>query len=278
MGLSVQPIVAAFNAYRNVMSSNSAVSSSLEKLSSGFRINRAADDAAGLAISEGLKSQIGGLTVAVRNAQDGTSVVQTAEGALTETQAILQRMRDLTVQSGNTGTLDAAGKADLQAEVTSLNSELDRTASKTTFNNVNLLDGSYTAQNFQVGYAGGDTIAVTINSGAAGKGFNSTDLGTSAVDLTAANTTTDLASIDAAIGKVSSARAALGATQNRFNHVVNSANVAIENLSASNSRIVDTDMASEMTKFTQAQILQQAGTAMLAQANSAPQSILKLLQ
>lgn len=278
MGLSVNTNVAAFNAYRNVMSSNNAVGSSLEKLSSGFRINRAADDAAGLAISEGLKSQIGGLTVAVRNAQDGTSVVQTAEGALTETQSILQRMRDLTVQSGNTGTLDAAGKADLQAEVTSLNSELDRTAAKTTFNNVKLLDGSYAAQNFQVGYAGGDTIAVTIDSGVATKGFNSTDLGTAAVDLTAANTTTDLASIDAAIGKVSSARASLGATQNRFTHVVNSANVAIENLSASNSRIRDTDMASEMTKFTQAQILQQAGTAMLAQANSAPQSILKLLQ
>jgi len=237
MGLTVNTNVAALNAYRNVNTANMSLNSSLEKLSSGFRINRAADDAAGLAISEGLKSQIGGLTVAVRNAQDGTSVVQTAEGALTESQAILQRMRDLTVQSGNTGTLDAAGKADLQAEVTSLNAELDRTASKTTFNNVNLLDGTYAAQSFQVGYAGGDTIAVTINSGVATKGFNSTDLGTSAVDLTAANTTTDLASIDAAIGKVSTARAALGATQNRFNHVVNSANVAIENLTASNSRI-----------------------------------------
>ena len=279
MGLSVNTNVAAFNAYRNVMSSNSSVGSSLEKLSSGFRINRAADDAAGLAISEGLKSQIGGLTVAVRNAQDGTSVVQTAEGALTETQSILQRMRDLTVQSGNSGVLDTNAKADLQSEVDSLNSELDRIASKTTFNNVNLLDGTYSAKNFQVGYAGGDTIAVTVDNGTATKGFNSTDLGTSAVDLTtSANTATDLTSIDAALQKVSSSRATLGALQNRFTHVVNSANVAIENLSASNSRIRDTDMASEMTKFTQAQILQQAGTAMLAQANSAPQSILKLLQ
>jgi len=276
MGLQINHNMAAYNAYRNLSTTESQMAKSLEKLSSGYRINRAADDAAGLAISEGLRSQIGGLTVASRNAQDGTSVVQTAEGALTEVHSILQRMRDLSVQAANDGSLDANAKADLQSEVTQLNSELDRIASKTTYNNVNLLDGTYNG-NFQVGYASGDQLTVTIDNGTATKGFSSTDLAVSTVDLTASPSAA-ITSVDAAIQKVSTARANLGAVQNRFEHVVNSVNVAVENLTASESRIRDTDMASEMVNFTRTQILQQAGTAMLAQANQAPQSVLQLLR
>lgn len=285
MGLRINNNIAAANAYRNLAITDGQMSKSLEKLSSGFRINRAADDAAGLAISEGLRSQIGGLKVASRNAQDGTSVVQTAEGALTETTSILQRMRDLAVQASNDGSLDANAKKDMQSEVTALQSELTRLSGKTTFNNVKLLDGSYglggasgNSGNFQVGYASGDTIKVTIDSGTAGAGFSATSLGVDAtsVDLTT-NASTAITAIDTAIQKVSTARANLGALQNRFEHVVNSVNVATENLSASESRIRDTDMAQEMTNYTRTQILSQAGTAMLAQANQAPQSVLKLL-
>ncbi|MGI5169976.1 flagellin [Spirillospora sp. CA-253888] len=279
MGLRINQNIAAMNAYRNLSVNDNQMSKSLEKLSSGFRINRAADDAAGLAISEGLRSQVGGLKVAARNAQDGISVVQTAEGALTETHAIVQRMRDLAVQAGNAGASDANSLGDLQAEVTALNSELDRLAGKTTFNNINLLDGSYKGKDFQVGYASGDTIAVTINSGTADAGFDSTDLGTATIDLAAAGgATAAITALDTAIQKVSTARANLGALQNRFEHVVNSVNVAVENLSASESRIRDTDMAQEMVSFTRSQILSQAGTAMLAQANQAPQSVMQLLR
>lgn len=282
MSLRINQNTDAFNSYRNLSVTQGQMSKSLEKLSSGFRINRAADDAAGLAISEGLRSQIGGLKVAARNAQDGVSVVQTAEGALTETHAILQRMRDLAVQAQNSGVVDANAKADLQTEADALATELTRIAGKTTFNGVNLLDGSYSAKSFQVGYANGDTISVTVNNGTASKGFSSTDLGldgatagASALDLTGA---TALTTIDTAIQKVSTSRANLGALQNRFEHVVNSVNVAVENLSASESRIRDTDMAQEMMNFTRSQILSQAGTAMLAQANSAPQGVLQLLR
>jgi flagellin len=289
MGLRINQNIAAQNAYRNLSVTDGQLSKSLEKLSSGFRINRAADDAAGLAISEGLRSQVGGLKVASRNAQDGISVVQTAEGALTETHAILQRMRDLAVQSGNDGALDSNAKADLQSEVTALQDELGRIADKTTFNNIKLLDGQYGAAasasntgTFQVGYAGGDTITVKIDSGAANKGFSAADLGVSAgnVDLssTAISSTSAIAAIDAAIQKVSTARANLGATQNRFEHVVNSVNVATENLSASESRIRDTDMAQEMTAYTRANVLSQAGTSMLSQANSSSQGVLSLLR
>ena len=289
MGLQINTNVAAMNAYRNLATTQSSMSKSLERLSSGLRINRAADDAAGLAISEGLKSQVDGLTVAARNAQDGISVVQTAEGALTETTSILQRMRDLAVQAANAGSNDANSVKDIQKEGDALATELTRIAGKTTFNNVNLLDGSYSAKAFQVGYASGDQISVTINNGTATKGFSSTDLGldgatagASAVDLTkqdSAPGTPDgaISLIDKAIQTVSTARAGLGAMQNRFEHVINSVNVANENLTASKSRITDTDMAQEMTSFTRSQILQQAGVSMLAQANQMPQAVLKLL-
>ena len=277
MGLSVNTNVAAMNAYRNLSNTDNSLSKSLEKLSSGYRINRAADDAAGLAISEGLRSQIGGLKVAIRNTQDGVSVVQTAEGALTETHAILQRMRDLAVQSAN-GRNDANSRKALDAEATALGKELDRIADKTTFNNVKLLDGSFSAADFQVGYASGDTIQVKIESGVSGEGFSKAHLGLSGVSLSSASgAAAAIDSVDKAITEVSTARASLGALQNRFEHTINNLSVTSENLTASESRIRDTDMAQEMTNFSRTQILSQAGTAMLAQANQASQGILRLL-
>jgi flagellin-like hook-associated protein FlgL len=444
MGMSVNTNIAAMNAYRNLSSTNDAMSKSLERLSSGFRINRAADDAAGLAISGGLKSQIGGLTQAVRNTQDGTSVTQSAEGALNETTSILQRMRDLSVQASNDGGLNSDAKTSIQKEMGQLKEELSRIANTTTFNGTKLLDGSYN-KSFQVGANAGETISVAI--GSTGKGMDAAGLGLAGVDVTttgvyspgaagtgkvdyttAANKTTaavmtitaatiggtqddftsttlatakkaftnltgvvsfggkslDLSSvkytdtdadgsgtidkadylrqlndaaktalgltgmdnagtpaaytpftataattltfkvqeavggytgangvalnaanaasssadevsaatpkftagtgasdaitkIDDAIKLVSSVRADLGAKQNRFEHTINNLNVAIENTTSSNSRIRDTDMAAEMTKFTRSQVLTQAGTSMLAQANQSTQSILKLL-
>lgn len=268
MGLSINQNIAAINAYRNLSNTQNDLSKSLEKLSSGFRINRAADDAAGLAISEGLRSQVGGLKVAVRNAQDGISVVQTAEGALTEVHAILQRMRDLSVQASNTGSLSTDAIANIQAEHDELVAEIDRIASTTTFNGTALLDGSYTAAVFQVGANAGEEIAVTIGDmSASGLSVDSLAVGSAVI-----------ATIDAAIGAVSTERATLGAVQNRFEHTVKNLNVAVENLSASESRIRDTDMAAEMVSFTRSQILSQAGTAMLAQANQIPQGVLQLLR
>ena len=287
MALRVNNNIAALNAYRNLGVSDGQMSKSLEKLSSGFRINRAGDDAAGLAISEGLRSQVGGLKVAVRNAQDGVSVVQTAEGALTESHSILQRMRDLAVQAANSGVVgdntSTAAKA-IQSESDQLAKELTRISEKTEFNGVKLLDGDYTAKSFQIGANTGDTLAVSINSGTAGTGFSGTDLGvatgtdeatTVALDMTAAGT---LAAINTAIDKVSSARGNMGAVQNRFEHTIANLSVTAENLSASESRIRDADMAQEMLGFTRSQILSQAGTAMLAQANQASQGVLSLLR
>ncbi|MCZ2830293.1 flagellin [Modestobacter sp. VKM Ac-2986] len=273
MGLSVNTNVAAMNAYRNLSVTDGQMSKSLEKLSSGFRINRAADDAAGLAISEGLRSQIGGLKVASRNAQDGISVVQTAEGALTETHSILQRMRDLAVQASNDGSLSDTDKAKANEEFTALKSELDDIATKTTFNGTNLLNGTYTAKNFQVGSNAGETLSLSIgNMGASGLSVNASAIGT------AAGASAAITAVNTAIGTVSTERAKLGATQNRLEHKINNLNATVENLSASESRIRDTDMAQEMTNFSRTQILSQAGTAMLAQANQSTQGLLSLLR
>jgi len=390
MGLSINQNIAAVNSYRNLSNTQNDLSKSLEKLSSGFRINRAADDAAGLAISEGLRSQIGGLKVAVRNSQDGISVVQTAEGALTETHSILQRMRDLGVQAANDGGLSSDAKKNIQSEMSQMKQELTRIADTTQFNGTKLLDGNYTGK-FQVGANVGETISVGIGGGgmgASGLGVSGVDVSSgvataatvvnavagttpapgtvtialsnfsdvaafdklngtltvgsksfdlasvkyASTDVTVAlrsaavqaqanaalgttsaggNATTDLVftgattasgatanqvaaasvkfdkatgaegaitAIDAAIKTVSTTRADLGAVQNRFDHTVKNLNVAVENLSASESRIRDTDMASEMVNFTRAQILSQAGTAMLAQANQIPQGVLSLLR
>ncbi len=271
MGLRINNNIAAFNAYRNLSVTDMQMSKSLEKLSSGFRINRAADDAAGLAISEGLRAQIGGLKVAVRNAQDGISVVQTAEGALTETHSILQRMRDLAVQASNDGAQSASSKSAANAEFQQLATELDDIAGKTTFNGTSLLDGTYTGT-FQVGAKAGETLSVAV-----GTAMSSTGLAVTGLDLTT-GASAAITAVDTAIDTVSTTRAALGASQNRLEHKINNLNVTVENLNASESRIRDTDMAQEMVAFTRSQILSQAGTAMLAQANQAPQSVLKLLQ
>jgi flagellin len=273
MGLRINQNIAALNAYRNLSVTDGQLSKSLEKLSSGFRINRAADDAAGLSISEGLRSQIGGLKVAVRNAQDGISVVQTAEGALTETHAILQRMRDLAVQAANTGAADGDARAAAQAEVDQLVEELDRISDTTRYGSTLLLDGSYNGT-FQVGANSGETIAVAVGA------FDATTLGVAALDLQtdAVSASAAIDAITDAVKDVSTARAGLGAVQNRFEHTIANLSVAAENLAASESRIRDTDMAHEMVAFTRAQILSQAGTAMLAQANQAPQGVLQLLR
>ena len=372
--------VASLNAQRNLASSQSSLNTSLQRLSSGLRINSAKDDAAGLAIASRFTSQISGLDVASRNANDGISLAQTAEGALTEVTNNLQRIRDLAVQSSN-ATNSSTDRAALQTEVSSLKSEVDRVATTTSFNGNKLLDGSFTSAVFQVGANAGETITVgaianaqlsalgsvstastqstavaALGTGAAAAGsltINGTDIGalaavgtsaergsqvvdainkvatttgvnayidsttnkivlTSASAITvggtddgtktgfdgatgvsaAATTTTGLSTldvssfagsqlaikqIDSALQQVNSARASLGAVQNRFSSVVANIASTSENLSASKSRIQDADFAKETANMTRAQILQQAGTAILSQANSAPQSVLKLL-
>jgi flagellin len=277
MGLRINQNIEAQNAYRNLSVNSSAMGKSLERLSSGLRINRAADDAAGLSISEGLRSQVGGLKVAVRNAQDGVSVVQIAEGALTETHSILQRMRDLSLQAANEGSQDTAAQAAANTEFQQLALELTDISNNTKFGSAPLLDGTYN-KSFQVGANAGETLTVAIaDMDSAALGIPTT--GATPMSLTSkANADTALAAVTTAIGTVSTARANLGATQNRLEHKINNLNVAIENVSASESRIRDTDMASEMVNFTKSQILSQAGTAMLAQANSAPQGVLQLLR
>jgi flagellin len=261
MGLRINQNIAAQNAYRNLSVTDGQMSKALEKLSSGFRINRAADDAAGLAISEGLRSQVGGLKVGVRNAQDGVSVAQTAEGALTEVHTMLQRMNDLAVQY-NSGIQNTESQAAMQAEFTALTDEITRITDNAKFNGVTLFGGA--DMTFQVGYDSADTIML-----------NSTAL---AAVTFGSLSITDSSSVQSAITSISAQRAELGAVQNRFEHTINSLNVAIENLSASESRIRDTDMAQEMVSFTRSQILSQAGTAMLAQANQASQGVLQLLR
>jgi flagellin len=269
MGLRINQNIAAINSYRNLSTTESQLGKSLEKLSSGFRINRAADDAAGLVISESLRSQIGGLKVATRNAQDGVSFVQTAEGALTEVHSMLQRMRDLTVQAAN-GSNSAAAVAAAQAEVDQLALAIGDIATKTDFNGIKLLDGSAASVTFQVGANATDTLDVALEDMTAGT------LAVDALDLTDA--AGSLTAVDAAITTVSTFRGNLGAYQNRLEHTIANLGVTVENLTASESRIRDTDMAQEMVAFTRAQILSQAGTAMLAQANQSSQGVLQLLR
>jgi flagellin len=394
MGLRINQNIAAMNAYRNLSVTDGQMAKSLEKLSSGFRINRAADDAAGLSISEGLRAQVGGLKVAVRNAQDGISVVQTAEGAMNEVHSILGRMRDLAVQASSSGSQDTNARTAAQTELTQLNAELNRIGSTTKFGSVNLLNGqaaslsagvtvgagvsggtafqlsatfngspdvvltnaavsiaagTYTnagsyqtaiqngidaaltgagvaagslkatvsdvgggvwkvelstaaldsgaatfsigtstaagvtasgvssaqsgtsSQTFQIGANNGETLAVSFN------GISAAILGTSSLDLVN-SASSAITALDSAIQTVSTNRANLGAVQNRLEHTISNLSVATENLSASESRIRDTDMAQEMVSFTRSQILTQAGTAMLAQANQAPQQVLQLLR
>jgi flagellin-like hook-associated protein FlgL len=392
MVMSVVTNVASLTAHRYLTRTSDSTTRSLERLSSGYRINRAADDAAGLAISEGLRSQIGGMTQAVRNTQDGISVAQTADGALDQTTSLLHRMRDLAVQAANSGVLDDAARRGVQREVVQLKAEVDRIADTTTFNGTRLLDGTYRGT-FQVGANTGDTLTLAI--GRVGTGMDVVGLQLSEVDVTdeanlantvvpavsdeegvpaagrmtiagdftagatyaalrgtisyqgrsfdlgsvdysTAVTTQDhldalnvaarsalgttgypygatptalvfngevppanstaadaaamtprytgmtgasgaIAVIDRAISRVSGTRADIGAFQNRLEHTLHRLDVGITNTGASESRIRDTDMAAEMTVFSSNQVLTQAGTAMLAQANQVSQSILKLL-
>ena len=267
MSLRITHNVEAMNATRNLQANTAKISASMEKLSSGYRINRAADDAAGLGISESMRSQIRGLAQAQKNIQDGVSMVQTAEGNLDEVHSMLQRVRELAVQFKN-GSLDSNARTAIQNEVNQLSSEIDRIGSQAQFNGIHLLDGSATVS-FQVGANDGEQIGITF--------LNlSTSVGTAYSQLTAANNS-DISEIDSAITRVSAARGEMGAVQNRLDHTLSVSAAYQENLTSAESRIRDVDMAEEMVNLTRMQILQQAGTAMLAQANQQPQSVLKLL-
>jgi flagellin len=257
MALRVNTNVEAFNAHRNLQSTQYAQSKSMEKLSSGLRINRAADDAAGLAISEKMRAQVRGLAQAERNALDGISLVQTGEGALSEMHSILQRVRELSVQRNN-GTLTTGDQAKIDDEVAALTAELSRINTTSEFNGLDVMTGSFT---FQVGANGGETISTTLT----GLDFASVSAG-------------DIASIDTALASVSTNRSQLGALQNRLEHAIANLGVFQENLSSAESRIRDVDVASEMVNQTKLQILTQAGTAMLAQANQGAQGVLSLLR
>jgi flagellin len=267
MSLRIQNNVAAFNAQRQLVGNSDNLSKAMEKLSSGYRINRAGDDAAGLAISEKLRGQIGGLGQASRNASDAISMVQTAEGALNEVHSMLQRVRELAVQYKN-GTLSSNDQTAIQSEVNQLKAEIERIGTDTDFNGTKLLNASGTVS-FQVGASDAQTItAATISVGAQVDTANTFTLGN----------VSDIARIDTAINNVSAARATFGAVQNRLEHTISNLASYQENLTASESRIRDADMASEMVQFTKFQILQQAGTSMLSQANQAPQGVLSLLR
>ncbi|MEA2383111.1 MAG: flagellin [Solirubrobacteraceae bacterium] len=265
MSLRINSNIEAFNAHRQLVGTSDRAAKSMERLSSGYRINRAADDAAGLAISEKLRGQINGLDQAQRNSQDAVSLVQTAEGSLNEVHSMLQRVRELAVQYQN-GTLSTSDKAAITAEAAQLQSEINRIGSSADFNGIKLLDGTGGTISFQVGANDGDTIAVSTAK-------LSDKVGTIDVDQTNA-----ISAIDAAIENVSSLRGSFGAVQNRLEHTLNNLATYQENLMASESRIRDVDMASEMVNFSKNQILQQAGTSMLAQANQAPQAVLSLLR
>ncbi|AZV51982.1 flagellin Hag [Bacillus pumilus] len=282
--------IAALNTLNRLSANNGASQKNMEKLSSGLKINRAGDDAAGLAISEKMRGQIRGLEMASKNAQDGISLIQTAEGALTETHAILQRVRELTVQAGNTGTQDDTDLGAIQEEIKALVEEVGgETGSKgiadrTQFNGKDLLDGSFASGTadlvFQIGANGGQQLTVNIDS------MKAADLGSATVkisniDVTNFATTSfddQLAGIDEAINQVSAQRSKLGAVQNRLEHTINNLGASGENLTAAESRIRDVDMAKEMSEFTKNNILSQASQAMLAQANQQPQNVLQLLR
>lgn len=276
--------ISAMNTNRVLGATDNAMGKTLEKLSSGLRINRAADDAAGLAISEKMRAQIRGMRQAIRNAQDGISFIQTAEGALNETHAILNRMRELTVQAAN-GIYTPEDKDKLQEEFDQLRKELDRIADTTEFNTQKLLDGTFsvsggttggTTIEFQVGPNEKQRIETNIASMKAEKLGISGGL-TIGGDASYADLDNVLNAIDEAIDKVSTERSKLGAIQNRLEHTIANLSVTMENLAASESRIRDADMAEAMTEFTKNQILIQSATAMLAQANMKPQAVLQLL-
>lgn len=263
----------ANNAIRNMNTNTGAASKAMQKLSSGLRINSAADDAAGLAISEKMRGQINGLNQASSNAQDGISLIQTAEGALNETTAILQRMRQLTVQASN-DTNVTADRKQIQLEVSQLKHEINRIASQTQFNTKNLLTGSASKVVFQVGANEKQTITLAIAT------MNTSALKVGSIDVTksAVSISAQIKTINDAIDTVSSQRAKLGAYQNRLEHTINNLGTSSENLTTAESRIRDVDMASAMSEYSKENILSQAAQAMLAQANQQPQQVLQLLR
>ena len=272
----IQHNIAAINSYRNLSTNQNALSKNLEKLSSGYKINRAGDDAAGLAISETMRSQINGLNQAVNNANDAVGLIQTAEGAMTETHSMLQRMKTLTTQAAN-GTYTETARKNIKAEIDALNSEITRIATTTEFNGETPLNPAKTGQNltFFIGASADKTNQMTV----AQQTMTAEALTIENIEVD----TTDkafkaMASVDAAIEKVSSYRATLGAAQNRLEHTVNNLKVTSENITSAESRIRDTDMADEITAYTKNNILLQAAQSMLSQSNAMPQGVLSMLQ
>jgi flagellin len=279
MSLSILTNINAMSTHSNLLASSNAVSQSMQRLSSGLRINNASDDAAGYAISQGLTAQVNGLDQAGRNVGDAVSMVQTAESSLNNVQSMLQRVRELAVQYQN-GSLQSSDKTAIQGEVDQLTGEIKRQRSSVAFNGSNLLDGtggSTAGVTFQVGANAADTLTASFGDvqNAMSTGFDWTSTG-SVFSLSSLGSAA-LGNLDTAIKNVSGQAATLGAVQNRLQYTSDAITATETNLAASNSRIKDVDMASEMTKMTQEQILQQAGTSMLAQANAAPQMVLKLL-
>lgn len=273
--------VMSLNAQRNLNSTNNSMSTAVERLSSGLRINSASDDAAGLAISERFSGQINGMNQAVRNANDAVSLVQTAEGALDEISNMSQRLRELAVQSSNDSNSDGDRDA-LDAEAQELIEEIDRIASETEFNGKNILDGSAGTMVFQIGANEGQTLEVDAANATAGAIGTGSDVAFSEIDISSNANQTAIASaittMDEVINDVSGIRAELGATQNRLESTVSNLEVGVENMSAARSQIMDADFAKESSELTRTQVLQQAGTSMLAQANQLPQNALSLLQ
>jgi flagellin len=277
MGLRINTNVASLNAQRNLFNTGMALGKNLEKLSSGLRINRAGDDAAGLAISEGLKSDVRALQQASRNASDGISMVQTAEGSLNEVSSIAIRLRELAEQAAN-GTIGTSERGFLDSEFQALTAEITRITQTTEFNGTQLLDGTGGTVDIQVGTGAGATNQISLNFGT---NVNATSLGLNDESLTGATTANAkaaLTAIDTALNTISQTRANFGAVQNRLESTVRNIGVTVENLSAANSRIRDVDVASEAAKMTSNQILQQAGISVLSQANLAPQAALSLLR
>ncbi len=274
MGLRVNTNIASMNAQRNLSKVTNSLNKSYRKLSTGLRITSASDDAAGLAASERLRSQIRSLDQAKRNANDGISLVQTAEGSLEEVNNLMSRMRELAIQANN-GTVSDTDKKTLNEEFTSLVSEVNRIAKSTEFNNIKLLDGSSSNLTFQVGFGttgGTDTIGVSLSPAL------TTSLGLSDLSINSSgNPSASIAAIDTAINTVSSLRGSLGAAQNRLSSTISNIGVAVENLSAAESRIRDVDIAKESTNLTRNSILQQASISVLSQANVGSQSALRLL-
>lgn len=271
MALRINMNTAALNAHRQLQNTDQALGASIERLSSGFKINRAADDPAGLAISENLRAQVTGLGQAISNSSDAVNLIRTAEGALSEVHTQLRTMRNLALHAANTGTNDATATGADQAQITASIAALDRIASNTQFGNKKLLDGTATGLAFQIGSNAGQLTTVDID------GVSASDLGIASIDV-ASDAQAAIALLDTAISTVSTLRSTLGASQRDLESNITSLGVAKENIAASESSIRDADMAQEMVTFTKNNILMQAGTAMLSQANQAPQALLGLLR